>query len=196
MHPERRRPRDDHAVLGDRVDFGVDAVQGGHAGAVGEMPVEERSGHARGPAGGRRVRAVGEVPLHAEVGRQPDGHVPSTFEVEASVGGLAVAEVELRGLEEAVDAALGEGGGTDARRRLLSEVIEMAVARRRAVGTLLSDPVLVRCHHFVIDVDDDTLRRELFEVLVPLPPLPPDRQGPADTRVTDIAGSQRGEWQG
>jgi AcrR family transcriptional regulator len=57
---------------------------------------------------------------------------------------LAVAEVELRGLEEAVDVALGEGGGTEAHRRLLSQVIDMAVARRRAVGTLLSDPVLVR----------------------------------------------------
>ena len=57
---------------------------------------------------------------------------------------LAVAEVELRGLEEAVDATLGEGGGPDARRRLLSRVIDMAVARRKAVGTLFSDPVLVR----------------------------------------------------
>ena len=38
----------------------------------------------------------------------------------------------------------GEGGGTEAHRRLLSQVIDMAVARRRAVGTLLSDPVLVR----------------------------------------------------
>ncbi len=128
---------------------------------------------------------------------------------------LAVAEVELRGLEEAVDAALGEGGGPDARRRLLSRVIDMAVARRKAVGTLLSDPVLVRylneqelyqrlmarllaalfghevddrsrvraavlaasvsavTNHFVVDVDDDTLRRELFEVMLPLLPDAP-----------------------
>jgi hypothetical protein len=55
-----------------------------------------------------------------------------------------VAEVDLRGLEEAVEAALGGGGGTSARRRLLSEVMDMEVARRRAVGTLLSDPVVVR----------------------------------------------------
>ena len=125
---------------------------------------------------------------------------------------LAVAEVELAGLEDAVDIALGEGGGPEARRRLLSRVIDIAVARRKAVGTLLSDPVLVRylneqelyrrlmsrllavlfghdvadrsrvraavlatavgavANHFVVDVDDDTLRRELFEVMVPLLP--------------------------
>jgi len=128
---------------------------------------------------------------------------------------LAVAEVELRGLEEAVDTALGEGGGPEARRRLLSQVIDMAVARRRAVGSLLNDPVLVRylneqelyqrlmarlltalfghevddksrvraavlatalgavTNHFVVEVDDSTLRQELFEVMVPLLPTAP-----------------------
>jgi len=125
---------------------------------------------------------------------------------------LAVAEVELSGLEEAVDTALGMGGSIQARQWLLARVIDLTVSRRRAVGTLLSDPVLVRylneqelyqrlmsrllavlfghevgdkarvraavlaagmgsvSNHFVLDVDDDTLRRELLEVLRPLLP--------------------------
>jgi AcrR family transcriptional regulator len=179
-------------------------------------------------------RGVGETSLQmiADAAGVSKAAIYSQFKTKEAIV-LAVAEVELRGLEEAVDAALGEGGGTDARRRLLSEVIDMAVARRRAVGTLLSDPVLVRylneqelyqrlmarllaalfghevddksrvraavlatavsavANHFVIDVDDDTLRRELFDVLVPLLPLPPDRQRAADARVPGIAGSKR-----
>ena len=125
---------------------------------------------------------------------------------------LAVAEVELSGLEEAVDTALGMGGGLEARRWLLARVIDLAVSQRRAVGTLLSDPVLVRylneqelyrrlmsrllavlfgheggdkarvraavlaaafgavANHFVVDVDDEALRRELVEVMLPLLP--------------------------
>ena len=123
---------------------------------------------------------------------------------------LAVAESELQELEEAVDIALDKGASIEARQWLLSRVIDIAVSRRRAVGTLLNDPVLVRylndqelyhrlmsrllsvlfghdasdssrvraavlaaacgsvANHFVIDIDDDTLRRELFEVTVPL----------------------------
>ena len=158
-------------------------------------------------------RGVGETSLQmiADAAGVSKAAIYSQFKTKEAIV-LAVAEVELRGLEEAVDVALGEGGGTEARRRLLSQVIDMAVARRRAVGTLLSDPVLV-CYlneqelyqrlmarllaalfghgvddksrvraavlatavsavanHFVIDVDDDTLRRELFEVMVPLLP--------------------------
>jgi AcrR family transcriptional regulator len=125
---------------------------------------------------------------------------------------LAVAEVELRELEEAVELAMDKGASLEARRWLLSRVIDIAVSRRKAVGTLLSDPVLVRylneqdpyrrmmsrllaalfgheagdksrvraavlasafgavANHFVVDIDDDTLRRELGEVLLPLLP--------------------------
>jgi AcrR family transcriptional regulator len=123
---------------------------------------------------------------------------------------LAVAEVELVGLEEAVDTALVQGGGPEARAQLLSRVIDIAVSRRRAVGTLLNDPGLLRylneqelyrrlmarllavlfgqeasdrsrvraavlagafsagANHFVADLDDGTLRRELADALLPL----------------------------
>jgi AcrR family transcriptional regulator len=158
-------------------------------------------------------RGVGDTSLQmiADAAGVSKAAIYSQFKTKEAIV-LAVAEVELRGLEEAVDTALGEGGGTSARRRLLLEVIDMAVTRRRAVGTLLSDPVLVRflneqelyqrlmarllaalfghevddksrvraavlatavsavANHFVVDVDDDTLRRELFEVMVPLLP--------------------------
>jgi AcrR family transcriptional regulator len=125
---------------------------------------------------------------------------------------LAVAEVELRELEEAVDVAVDKVGGSEARRWLLSRLIDIAVSRRKAVGTLLNDPVLVRylneqelyrrlmsrllavlfgheggdkarvraavlaaafgavANHFVVDVDDEALRRELVEVMLPLLP--------------------------
>lgn len=125
---------------------------------------------------------------------------------------LGVAEVELRDLEEAVELAMDMGGGIEARRWLLARVIEIAVSRRKAVGTLLSDPVLVRylneqdlyrrlmsrllavlfgheagdkarvraavlasafgavANHFVVDIDDDTLQRELGDVMLPLLP--------------------------
>jgi AcrR family transcriptional regulator len=125
---------------------------------------------------------------------------------------LAVAEVELQQLEEAVDQALDRGSNLETRSWLLSRVIDIAVSRRRAVGTFLSDPGLVRylndqdpyrrlmsrllsvlfgheagdsarvraavlgaafgavANHFVIDIDDETLRRELTEVLVRLLP--------------------------
>ena len=158
-------------------------------------------------------RGVGETSLQmiATAAGVTKAAIYSQFKTKEAIV-LAVAEVELGGLEEAVDTALGEGGGVEARERLLARVIDMAVARRKAVGTLLSDPVLVRylneqelyrrlmsrllaalfghdvddrsrvraavlaaalsavTNHFVVDVDDDTLRRELFEVMVPLLP--------------------------
>ena len=61
---------DHDAVLGDRVDVGIEALQGSYACGTGEMAIEERFGHTGRPAGCRRVRAVGKVPLHAQVGRQ------------------------------------------------------------------------------------------------------------------------------
>jgi AcrR family transcriptional regulator len=56
---------------------------------------------------------------------------------------IAAMEAELRNLEGALEAAEG-APGPDSRERLLSKVIELAVARRRMVNTLLYDPVVVR----------------------------------------------------
>jgi AcrR family transcriptional regulator len=119
---------------------------------------------------------------------------------------LAVLEVELAHLEEALDAAEADGAGPKARAALLSRVIDIAVERRRAVSTLQSDPTLVRLlreyepsrqlwtglfailvgddlteqarvraavlssaigsvgHGFVTDVDNETLKTELFQL--------------------------------
>ena len=57
---------------------------------------------------------------------------------------LAVAEVELERLEEALDAAEAEGTSLAAREALLSKVIDVVLERRRALSTLQHDPVLVR----------------------------------------------------
>jgi AcrR family transcriptional regulator len=57
---------------------------------------------------------------------------------------LAVAEHELRGLEAALDAAEAEGSTVRARAVLLTEVIDLAIARRRVASTLQSDPVVIR----------------------------------------------------
>lgn len=127
---------------------------------------------------------------------------------------LAVAEVELVLLEEAVDTARRRGDHPEVRRWLLEQIVDLAISRRNAVGTLLNDPVLVRylndqplyrrlmaelvavlfgrdaddrsrvraavlasafgavSNHFVADVDERTLRRELIEALAPLLPDP------------------------
>jgi AcrR family transcriptional regulator len=57
---------------------------------------------------------------------------------------LAVSEVELRGLAAALDAAEAEGSSVQAREVLLEKVIDVAIERRGAVGTLQSDPVMIR----------------------------------------------------
>lgn len=57
---------------------------------------------------------------------------------------LAVADVELSRLAAALDAAEAEGSDTRAREVLLTEVVDMAVARRRLVGVLQNDPVMIR----------------------------------------------------
>ena len=57
---------------------------------------------------------------------------------------LAVVEVELAPLEEALAAAEAEGRSVKARAALLERVIDGAVERRQAVSTLQNDPVLVR----------------------------------------------------
>jgi AcrR family transcriptional regulator len=57
---------------------------------------------------------------------------------------IAVLEVNLAHLEDALEAAEAGGAGPKARAALLSRVIDVAVERRRAVGALQGDPVLVR----------------------------------------------------
>jgi AcrR family transcriptional regulator len=57
---------------------------------------------------------------------------------------LAVAEVELRFLEDALDVAEAEGNSVDARQVLLDQVIDLAVTRRQVATTLQNDPVMVR----------------------------------------------------
>jgi AcrR family transcriptional regulator len=57
---------------------------------------------------------------------------------------LAVAEVELSALEEAVNLAEAESSRPAARVLLLTKVIDMAVARRRWVNALQGDPVMIR----------------------------------------------------
>src|SRR5580704_12371868 len=57
---------------------------------------------------------------------------------------LAVAEAELARLAAALDAAEAEESGLRAREVLLTQVIDLAVARRRMVGALQTDPVMVR----------------------------------------------------
>jgi AcrR family transcriptional regulator len=57
---------------------------------------------------------------------------------------LAVAEVELSSLEEAVNLAEAETSRPAARALLLARVSDMAVARRRWVNALQGDPVMIR----------------------------------------------------
>ena len=57
---------------------------------------------------------------------------------------LAVAERELVELELAVEAAEAEPDRRKAVERLMTQVVEIAVSRRRMAATLQSDPVMVR----------------------------------------------------
>jgi AcrR family transcriptional regulator len=57
---------------------------------------------------------------------------------------IAVAELELARLDDALEAAESLDGGDDAREFLLNRVIDHAVDHRRAANTLQFDPVLVR----------------------------------------------------
>ena len=60
----------------------------------------------------------------------------------------AVAEAELDRLESALDSAEADGGADAARRRqaVLERIVDLAVERRRQVGTLLNDPVIGRLY--------------------------------------------------
>jgi AcrR family transcriptional regulator len=57
---------------------------------------------------------------------------------------IAVAEMELANLEDALEAAEAQADSVGARKVLLTEVVGMAVERRRWVRTLQNDPVMVR----------------------------------------------------
>ena len=57
---------------------------------------------------------------------------------------VAAVELELGRLEPALDAAEAAESGPGNLEALLGQVIELAVGRRRLVGTLLYDPVIVR----------------------------------------------------
>jgi AcrR family transcriptional regulator len=57
---------------------------------------------------------------------------------------IAVAEAELARLAAAVDAAEAESNREQAREVLLTQIVDLAVERRRMESTLLGDPVIVR----------------------------------------------------
>jgi AcrR family transcriptional regulator len=56
---------------------------------------------------------------------------------------LAAAEAELASLEGVVDAAEAESSPTRARQKLMTGMVDLAVAHRRTVSTILNDPVIV-----------------------------------------------------
>jgi AcrR family transcriptional regulator len=56
---------------------------------------------------------------------------------------LAAAEAELAELEAVLDAADAEPSRARAREVLVARIVDLAVDRRRTVGTILSDPVIV-----------------------------------------------------
>jgi AcrR family transcriptional regulator len=120
---------------------------------------------------------------------------------------LAAAETELARLEAVIDAAESAPSRRRAREVLLTGIVDLAVESRRTVGTILTDPVIVRffadhqafrdvmhrlrrllvgddagpearvrtamliaaisgavTHPFVVDLGDDTLRRQLLRL--------------------------------
>jgi len=118
---------------------------------------------------------------------------------------VGAVEIELGNLEEALEAAEADARGPEAVETLLNQVIKLAIDRRRLVGTLQHDPVIIRLlgahqpfqqfmqrlfsvllggkfdsrsrvraamiaaaiggavtHPLVTDLDDETLRSEVF----------------------------------
>jgi AcrR family transcriptional regulator len=57
---------------------------------------------------------------------------------------VAAAEQELARMEGTIDAAESETTWPEARQALLSNMVDLAVERRRLAGTLLNDPVIAR----------------------------------------------------
>jgi AcrR family transcriptional regulator len=62
---------------------------------------------------------------------------------------VAAAEAELARTEAAIDAAEAEPSREQAREALLTQIVDLAVERRRMESTLLGDPVIIRffAHH-------------------------------------------------
>jgi AcrR family transcriptional regulator len=58
---------------------------------------------------------------------------------------LAVAEVVLAGLEEAVTSAEAERSSSRAQDVLIARMVDLAVERRQMAGILQRDPVMLRC---------------------------------------------------
>lgn len=139
---------------------------------------------------------------------------------------IAVAEMELAKLEDALEAAEAEECRIRGRELLLTRVVDHAVQHRRAASTLLFDPVIVRvlsahepfqrwvrrlygmlvgdearpdaqvrlaaltivvggvvAHPLVADLDDDTLRTQLRDVVRGLTDLPAQEMGRANPRA-------------
>jgi AcrR family transcriptional regulator len=93
----------------------------------------------------------------------------------------AVMEVELAQLEGAIEDA--EADGTDeAREVLLEQVVESAVHRRRAVGTLQNDPFLVRFLN-----DDEPARMLWVRLFALLLNDPRDQQARVNAAVLSAA---------
>ncbi|HET6737157.1 TetR/AcrR family transcriptional regulator [Mycobacterium sp.] len=134
---------------------------------------------------------------------------------------IAVAEMELARLEDALEAAESEGDQVRGRELLMSRIIDHAIEHRRAANTFQFDPVILRLlsshlpfqrfverlygmlvgdeagpgtrvrlaaltcvvggtvgHPLVADLDDETLRTQLIDVvrqLVELPAAPKAR---------------------
>jgi AcrR family transcriptional regulator len=57
---------------------------------------------------------------------------------------VGAVEIELGNLEGALEAAEADAGGPEAIETLLNQVIQLAIGRRRLVGTLQHDPVIIR----------------------------------------------------
>jgi len=72
---------------------------------------------------------------------------------------LAAAEAELSRLEAVIDAAEAERAPRLARDALLSGIVALAVARRRTVATILSDPVIG-----AFFAEDDRFRRVMHRL--------------------------------
>ena len=72
---------------------------------------------------------------------------------------LAAAEAELAGLQAVVDAAERERSEKRARDALVGGIVDLAVRRRRTVGTILSDPVIAGFF-----ADHDAFRDVMYRV--------------------------------
>ncbi|HEY8523824.1 MAG TPA: TetR family transcriptional regulator [Acidimicrobiales bacterium] len=72
---------------------------------------------------------------------------------------LAVAETELARLEAAIDLAEAQPTPDRARQVLVTRIVELAIENRRAVSSILNDPVIVR-----LFAEHESLRRVLHRL--------------------------------